>query len=103
MGGSPVVPVLEVPLSPVFKQPPSVQGRDRQLEGVASSHQDDSKIMFLEQFGEVVVVVHILQLGFEPNGHRPRTLPGVQEVHHPLPLRSASEVHQFSPSAITSG
>ena len=85
-GGQSIVPVLEVPLPPMFKQPPSVQGRDRQLEGVASCHQDDSKIMLLEKFGEV---------GFEPNRHRPRTLPGVQEVHHPLPLRCASEVHQF--------
>ena len=79
-GGQPSVALLQVPLSPVFKQPPSVQGRDRQLEGVASRHQDDSKILFPEKFGEVVVVVHILQFGFEPNCHRSRTLPGVQET-----------------------
>ena len=94
-GGQPSVALLQVPLSPVFKQPPSVQGRDRQLEGVASGHQDDSKYMFPDEFGEFAVVVHILQLGFEPNCYRPRTLPGVQQAHHPLPLCSASEVHQF--------
>ncbi len=88
---------FQVPLSPVLKQPPGVQGRDGQFECVASRHQDDSKTMFSQEFGKVLVVVYIFQLRLEPNCHRLGFLTRGQQIRNPFPLRCSSKVHQFFP------